>query len=723
MSDEVGVDVERIKQLASALDNLRDVLAANVPVIVSTMNQYWSSGTGQPISLLALQQAVGKSADDASATTARAQMAVTYQDQADTRLPHGEMVNIPWDGSGFGEAGVADPAAAAEVRESGSAANLASELAAAEKNPDPATARAQIQAIERQLQANSGNKTFLAAFWSQPGAAAEAANLASVLSQEDSGGSSLSKTDRQILSGYAGSLAAACRLGALDNTQGKDLVAAFTAATAKNPWSAAMLLSSGPSGAAYGTAANGVGANLLTGATEQALQLQRPSTSAPKTRPDLTDILTSGEPAPKSLSSADYYAALNALLRVDTQNTTAAQQVMAGYNPVTGRFDAKQATRWASALMSEAETSSGIDPEMPDGPFLATTAKVPPQELANFFDAATSGPREGGRLSSAQFSTRAAYDIILGTPDPQNATQSDYVFPGQVRGALLNIFGRYLPDLACSSGGTSPLVEDSNGVYQFRVDNAQLSGFIRQIAVDPEYAGTMQGALSTAIGNAYGMQAKGIWSPFNSDLASAYASLYGDVITQEQNLHYGAAQARDARNAELNALVSLGESIPTVLLPDGGPSAAWADAGILFPLLPKFSVTNASTQAGADLNSYASDQYMLYWPMVQGLINQGVIPPPAGQTWYTGKPPHLRVIPNGAFQNWVGDWKSSNGSAPGSNPNDPKGGPLWNFPGYSGPTGKALRINTVDNQTLEQAWETYQNAMGLARQEDTEEGN
>ena len=57
MSDEVGVDVERIGQLASALENLRDVLAANVPTIVNTLNSYWSSGTGSPISLQPLQQA------------------------------------------------------------------------------------------------------------------------------------------------------------------------------------------------------------------------------------------------------------------------------------------------------------------------------------------------------------------------------------------------------------------------------------------------------------------------------------------------------------------------------------------------------------------------------------------------------------------------------------------------------------------------------------------
>lgn len=98
MDGDIGADVERMQQLAAALEDLRDVLAANVPKIVNTMNEYWSAGTGQPISLIALQQALGRSADDASAIRARANLAVAYQDQNDVGL-HGKMVTIPWDTS------------------------------------------------------------------------------------------------------------------------------------------------------------------------------------------------------------------------------------------------------------------------------------------------------------------------------------------------------------------------------------------------------------------------------------------------------------------------------------------------------------------------------------------------------------------------------------------------------------------------------------------------
>ena len=49
MGDEVGVEPERLNQVASALENLRDVLAANVPIVASAMQGYWDGGTGQSI--------------------------------------------------------------------------------------------------------------------------------------------------------------------------------------------------------------------------------------------------------------------------------------------------------------------------------------------------------------------------------------------------------------------------------------------------------------------------------------------------------------------------------------------------------------------------------------------------------------------------------------------------------------------------------------------------
>lgn len=148
MDGDIGADVERMQQLAAALEDLRDVLAANVPKIVNTMNEYWSAGTGQPISLIALQQALASSADDASAIRARANLAVAYQDQNDVGL-HGKMVTIPWDTS-------VPPAQAALEYQEG--------LSAARKlNGAPVTLASYEKAV--QLLANkAGNPSYIAGY-------------------------------------------------------------------------------------------------------------------------------------------------------------------------------------------------------------------------------------------------------------------------------------------------------------------------------------------------------------------------------------------------------------------------------------------------------------------------------------------------------------------------------------------------------------------------------
>ena len=57
MSDEVGVDPQRVAKVATALEQLRDTLAANVPVIVNTLNQYSSGETGSAVDLSPLRRA------------------------------------------------------------------------------------------------------------------------------------------------------------------------------------------------------------------------------------------------------------------------------------------------------------------------------------------------------------------------------------------------------------------------------------------------------------------------------------------------------------------------------------------------------------------------------------------------------------------------------------------------------------------------------------------
>ena len=82
VDNEVGVDPERVAQAAAALENLRDTLAANVPVIVNTLNEYWSSGTGTPVDLGPLLRAEARSVQDAADMRARANLAAAFMANA-----------------------------------------------------------------------------------------------------------------------------------------------------------------------------------------------------------------------------------------------------------------------------------------------------------------------------------------------------------------------------------------------------------------------------------------------------------------------------------------------------------------------------------------------------------------------------------------------------------------------------------------------------------------
>jgi len=82
VDNEVGVDPERVAQAAAALENLRDTLAANVPVIVNTLNEYWSSGAGSPVDLGPLRRAEARSVQDAADMRARANLAAAFMANA-----------------------------------------------------------------------------------------------------------------------------------------------------------------------------------------------------------------------------------------------------------------------------------------------------------------------------------------------------------------------------------------------------------------------------------------------------------------------------------------------------------------------------------------------------------------------------------------------------------------------------------------------------------------
>lgn len=236
MGDEVGVEPGRLNEAASALENLRDVLAANVPVIVSTMQEYWSGGTGEPVNLAPLRQAEARSVQDAADMRSRSNLAQAWMaNPANIDLVAGGMAYIPWSGPAL-----TDADAALEARD----------LAAAEKSGDLAQIQAVEQDIKDHLDEGAAGLSFLAAFYNQ--ASPAVANLATALyTKNGTIKRPLTRSDQRILNTFAAGLASVMKNGTGDLALTPQAMSAL--ADAPDMWSVAMLVKYGPAAEAYGT--------------------------------------------------------------------------------------------------------------------------------------------------------------------------------------------------------------------------------------------------------------------------------------------------------------------------------------------------------------------------------------------------------------------------------------------------------------------------------------
>ncbi len=336
--------------------------------------------------------------------------------------------------------------------------------------------------------------------------------------------------------------------------------------------------------------------------------------------------------------------------------------------------------------------------------FGATFMNTPDQTVVgNFLDAATSAPR--GSDLNAQQSAQAAMNIIQATLPP--ITDSGKVQPGYdpaIIKALQDTFVRYMPDIAYSAHlyAGQPTVGlhlgmngKPDGGYTLRVPRDGLNAFLQEISSTPTDYATMKGAVASAAGAAEALQLRGITAN-GTDPYPDLSFLYGDLIRQNGNLHYTAAQIQDSQNAQLNAEIAFGEGfikdIPvvgstanTLLSYDQQMSAL----GV--PQIPQFSTNNAANaaaNANADLNQA---EMMAMVPIVQGLA-QGGVPLYSKETgwvnlqqigtqggWYKDG----KIVPNSNFWNWLG---SSEGA--------------WALD-KSGPTPTNIQLSSVYQQMID----------------------
>jgi hypothetical protein len=686
MSDEVGVDVERIGELASALENLRDVLAANVPTIVNTMNSY-----GAPINLQPLQQAQHRSVDDATDIRDRATMAVAYQNRPNPTLSGG-MLEIPWDSSQ--QQLDADSSKAA-------AQNLAAAEAESAKNPK--AARVQIQAIQTEIQDNidSGDTSWLGSFYNT--AAPQVANLAATLNGEDGQTmidgepAVLTKQDQQILNTFATGLASADKSGKITNVSGY--------ANAKNLWSVGMLFKFGPSGSAYGTQESG-GQNLLAQVTT-AIELARLKPNGytiPLNGPNVSVNAVGATYVTETLAEFD---PAQAMLTLATQNGAAAREVLGGpkgaqiaaslmntpttfHEPIFGS-NGKLEGFFPEVLPVQYENGQAIDFNEPINAG-AHPSTISSSVIGSFFNAATDVPRGAG--PAAKDAADAAMNIMDSTPPPSTAQLS-----APVQAALLATAQRYMLDLGGSATNSSDLsivgrLNQGNDTMPWTVTVGQnhMANFLQQIASNPTTDGTLMASAKTMFGNYYGlMAAKKLPSQMaGMDPAREMAQFMAQLQTQSDDVGIQNAEQTDAQHAELNALLSFAESSATKIPVVGAPLGdAQTAAGLLGINLPAFSTDNAVTASASDQANFASQQLAINVPMAQGLIHNGLIPPPTGQAWYQNGTINLQGKNSTATQTYEAEFNSwYNGVARTKTPN-------------------------VSNGTFESDVNMYQSAMGL----------
>jgi hypothetical protein len=631
LSDLISVDPDRCSQAAAQLDTLRDVLTANAPTIISILNMYWSSGVGHTESLGALTKARGQAPADAATMHTRAILAAAAANgsQAQAYSIDG-MVTIP-----------ASPTVTAAAQAAAQA------LAQAEANGNKQAARASIQAIQQDIQSHlaegQAGSAWLAAFYNA--AAPQVAGLANVLHGQDGTGLSiLSTQDKQILGTFAQGLAATANSGGLSQLA----LNAFT--HAPDIWSSAMLLTLGPPGQAYGT---DQGAQLLGGVTASLLDAERAGTLVvPANAQQLISQAKNLDGVAVDKALAQFDPTLS-LLNLDTANGAAASYALSGPDgqAISQQLMTMQFVHYSfpDGNYGPAGFTAYSNYTGPQGPWDHYQVLWAPQSIANFLDAATAAPR-GGTIQ-AQWAAQAALNIIDGTPSPTGSNGVN--LPEQIRHALMDTYGRYMPDLAKSLAdpGTSP-VKMFDGTYMIGVGDQALSSFLQQICANKNDYATIQGMAGTAIGSSAALKISGGSLPGVGNPVDAFSQLYGDISKQAAAVGISQAEQQDLRNQILNTMIGMGET-GFGMIPGGGTLTAAKDLlSFVTPVIPQFPTDLAAKAQAAAQDQLHTEQIMAMAPFIRGLEKAGVQlpdPPPPGSFDSSG-------APTTAFFNW---WAST----------------------------------------------------------------
>jgi hypothetical protein len=682
--DHVAVDRQRADAAAAALEALRNALAEHVPAILTAINNMRGDGADlpAPASLLALQ---GRSAGDAAEMRAAARLATQMNNQLLAQQPPVIVTGKLDLATSWNAQALATAAAKADAQ-----ALLTATSSANTRTP---AARAAITGVAADLTDHQGDTAYLTAFWSQNGIPAAATSLATTLNHQDGGLNALSPADQkvietrngtlsaqgqkfldngggaqllsaqdqQILTTFGNSLAAvsagAGKPGGLDAQQSQQLTGAF--ARPADPWSAAMLVKYGPSGAAYGTTADGTGPKLLSGITEALLNARE---HGGYTIP-LQSRFASVDPANPSQTTSDpthqlaQWGPLDPVMQRAAQNGTAATQVINGYNPVTGTTNQQQGVIWAHQLIDPPKITynapMGTGANMGSGTFTIRDLSAYPDGIPTptgqwgYINIPSSTSGAFLYAATADHSSAAGAQAVLNIMqanaqiDPSKTTLDK-----PIREAFVKIADGRVSDFGMTSydatANQPPGVQSINGVPYAISNQNELSTFLQQALHDPQDAGRYKGAVEAKMSAAVEMTMH-TKAPWLKDVSSLVGMI--DRATGINN--FKGAEATAANKAKLQEFSSL-LLAPVMLTPTRAPAAVadLADPVVLSPVLIKLGLLEGTTgvsdfavksgdpaQALFETDqAFVDDKTAAQVTVVQGMVNAGVLKP--DPSWY-----------------------------------------------------------------------------------------
>ncbi len=658
---EVGVDPESVARAATALEQLRDALAANVPTIVSNL-----SGYGAGVNTASLKQAQARSVGDAADMRARARLAQLWEEQNVNVLQNG-WVSIPWSGTDLDNADAKAEAAA---------------LSQAESSGDVTSSDATIKAIQQDIKDHMNDPAWLATFYNNAGPAV--ASLAATLNKNDVNPNDyryrftvLTRDDQQILATFSAGLASADKSGSLTPQ------AVQAIANAPDIWSASMLIKYGPPGSSWATsektsADNPDGLSLLAVMTANVWKDEQNGTiKIPLGGPHDTYGISDRDQLQDTLAN---YDPLSILLQADAQNKNAAWQVMGTTNSAYGKNlgpDLAKVLLWNNADLPGLDaryvrggpddhlnypgffTISPPGKSVPGDPSSIVLNFMDPTIAGSFLDAATSAPR--GTDANARYSAQAALTIIENTPKPDDGIGLDPA----IQKALTDTAQRYMLDLAYSVNNNQPdgsgLVEPGSQtapawmlqVYGQGNDNP-LSNFLQQIAVNKDDLAQLNAAAKFTFGNLYAMKQLGTLPPsLQSNAADdSMARLLGRIDTEANNVGIDVLRDTDEQHEEYNKMLDFAENTVKFVPVVGEVADDYLDpaksALDLLGIPTEFSTDNAASGQVVAAQNFASNSTQLHVTMVQALVHNGAKPLIASaQAANQGLPPDKQWFQNG----------------------------------------------------------------------------